>query len=130
MSDYISRDSAIEELLSLAKRREARGAILSADEYEIIRWLNTLPAADVREVKRGKWEEMPHNMVWNADGIYRAAYKCSNCEQTLPFAGDFCPNCGADMRPTAEKLAKGHIHLGETWEEYGDDMTAKMLSEH
>lgn len=85
MADYISKN----ELLS------------AAAGYDWVAGLRTvlarLPAADVRKNKRGKWEELPTTFVWNADGIYRAAYKCSNCEHILPFMGDFCPNCGCAM---------------------------------
>ena len=61
--------------------------------------INSIPAADVREVKRGKWtKELHPNVHYNQ-------YKCSICGE---FSGhdscgwiwepNFCPNCGADMR--------------------------------
>lgn len=55
------------------------------------------PAADVAEVKHGKWIEYP-----------RAHYfKCSECKETVPYKKavlirgkrkyKYCPNCGAKM---------------------------------
>ena len=93
MTDYISREAAIEAVESaLAFHSYAGSTAASA--------IAKLPAADVREVKRGKWEKEPATFVWNADGIYAAAYKCSNCGAISPFKGDYCFNCGADMRST------------------------------
>lgn len=51
-----------------------------------------MPAADVREVRKGKWE-YDH---W-------CEFKCSVCgafSKSEPYRGreNFCPNCGADMR--------------------------------
>ena len=91
MTDYISREAAIEELLSLAKSREARGAILCADEDEIIRWLNTLPAADVREAKRGKWMSKLKTYKCSFTDV------CSKCGKRR-IRDHYCSNCGADMR--------------------------------
>lgn len=52
-----------------------------AEAYEI-------PAADVREVKRGKW-------ILKDDG--RA--HCSMCDMSgNSYIWNYCPNCGADMR--------------------------------
>lgn len=46
-----------------------------------------IPAADVRPVRYGKWE----NHGWTI--------RCSECGYDMPFATrNFCPNCGADMR--------------------------------
>lgn len=69
-----------------------------------------LPAADVRENIRGKWNILPENLVWNSDGIYRAAYQCSNCDAISPFDSNYCPNCGADMRD------RPSVPFDEAWE--------------
>ncbi len=48
---------------------------------------DAIPAADVREVVRGKWKVNP---------VY---IKCSLCKEAfLLIPQNFCPNCGADMR--------------------------------
>lgn len=47
------------------------------------------PAADVRPVVRGKWEQVDD---------YRYPWGCTNCRKTFSGQYNFCPNCGADMR--------------------------------
>ena len=79
MTDYISR-----EALKAAFEEDGH---LSAYIEEMN---DAIPAADVRPVVRGKWENAGSD-VW----------KCSVCGyEILPWnAGEnFCPNCGADMR--------------------------------
>lgn len=67
------------------------GAILAAGR---------VPAADVRPVKRGKWER---RLDTRFGPKLNDIIICSNCkvafstEDTLRRS--FCPNCGADMRP-------------------------------
>ena len=60
--------------------------------------IDSIPAADVRPVVRGKWK--PRDLTWG-----RSYYYCSACEETvdMPTAMGipmfrYCPNCGADMR--------------------------------
>lgn len=55
--------------------------------------LEQMPAADVAEVRHGRWEE-----------LYENNYKCSvcgswwTCEETPIESGmSYCPNCGASM---------------------------------
>lgn len=53
-----------------------------------------LPAADVRPVVRGKWEQTKDEF-----GFYNKCSACGKeyyCGPIAPF--NFCPNCGADMR--------------------------------
>lgn len=53
-----------------------------------------IPAADVRPVVRGKWEQTKDEF-----GIYNKCSACGKeyyCGPIAPF--NFCPNCGADMR--------------------------------
>ena len=52
------------------------------------------PAADVVEVKHGKWTETGDNTL---DNLY-CGWKCSKCG--FAICGDrynYCPNCGAKM---------------------------------
>ena len=56
--------------------------------------INAIPAADVVEVKHGRW-------IYNNMG----GWKCSECNNQAPFwcmastqnLSDYCPNCGAKM---------------------------------
>lgn len=50
---------------------------------------NEIPAADVRPVVRGKWEDCTE---------YNGEYRCSVCKEFEGHKRNFCPNCGADMR--------------------------------
>ncbi|SCJ50666.1 Uncharacterised protein [uncultured Ruminococcus sp.] len=59
-----------------------------------------LPAADVAEVKRGKWIEVQKENIWN-DIV--PVLECSACgKYTVGTRGimtksNYCPNCGAKM---------------------------------
>lgn len=90
MSDYISRELASKRLTSYAKgidETDTFGAMLRAI-------ISDIPAADVREVKLGKW-------VYEHD-YYGSRYRCSSCGYTIHPVDEsgarYCPNCWADMR--------------------------------
>lgn len=62
---------------------------LGIPEEDIEDIINDIPAADVQEVRHGKWEI-------DCNGYYPY---CSNCKEE-PDSGvmsDYCPNCGARM---------------------------------
>ena len=65
--------------------------------------INSIPAADVRPVRRGKWEavRLDHERM----GCRPTAHYGSECHQITWFRTFFCPNCGADMRETKEEKA-------------------------
>ena len=84
--------------------REAVNALIKAEcspkvAAYLIDAVAAIPAADVREVKRGKW-------IIETSRTYFEV-RCSECgiksyvhiedEDTISYA-NFCPNCGADMR--------------------------------
>lgn len=82
MGDYIERkaafDAAQEHFCDSARTLEA---------------IETLPAADVRLVVRGRWIEKPY--------LLGTTNVCSVCGENygMPHGEyNFCPNCGADMR--------------------------------
>lgn len=107
MYDYISREGTIDALF--AKIDEPKHAeFLYCDEIDSI--IRNIPAADVVECKRGKWEEVS---IANADDdeiqkIERVvSAKCPYCHKyhtEVFFYGTpmeetkYCPHCGADMR--------------------------------
>ena len=50
------------------------------------------PAADVAEVKHGKWTS------YGADKRGRGGiWVCSACNDAFPYTTHYCPNCGAKM---------------------------------
>mgnify|MGYP007130340069 CR=1 FL=1 len=94
MSDYISREDAIEA----AKHAWAKG--LEPSQY-----LELIPAADVAEVRHGRWDCVYDDNTGETD------ITCSHCKNTRTvngcfvstdgkscyFEDDYCPNCGAKM---------------------------------
>ena len=80
MRKYIDR-AALFNSLSGAKTVE-----------EIFAAIQAAPAADVQEIRRGRWENDGHTLA------------CSNCH-TINIRGvawDYCPNCGAKMDEVKE----------------------------
>lgn len=98
MSDYISREAAIEKIRTAAGCAECDGnsGVLCicnyCDIYNAIRLIKSLPAADVEPVRHGRWE--------NKKGGFFEFAACSLCGEEAPTAGitpNYCPNCGAKM---------------------------------
>lgn len=89
MSEYINREDAI----SAVKHAWAKG--LEPSQY-----IEIIPAADVAEVKHGKWEGK------QLDNFKKYQVACSNCgwigienydSYNDPSDFNYCPNCGAKM---------------------------------
>lgn len=100
MSDYISREVAIETVCYNCPEANICGG--SCDDTDRLR---SIPAADVREVRRGKWLSMEgkETVVSMKYGKPQESCKCSVCGEWLAASdeyavmGNFCPNCGALM---------------------------------
>lgn len=59
-----------------------------------------MPAADVVEVRHGRWEELMEHR--GAGGILGGkdicvGYACSECGEQSDIMTYYCPNCGASM---------------------------------
>lgn len=87
MAEYIEREALIAkmkklfspELLQNATEQEISRAAIMLVEYE--------PAADVAEVKHGKWEKYSHTTD-----------VCSDCRRHVArHRFNYCPWCGAKM---------------------------------
>ena len=77
MSEYIKREDAI----STVKHAWAKG--LEPSQY-----IEIIPAAEVEEVKHGKWDRNPIAIV------------CSECGKAFGLVemfAHYCPSCGAKM---------------------------------
>lgn len=98
MKEYIERAEALDIC-----QKEYEDRLRMADYCgDTVAWdiggaIKGIPAADVAEVRHGKWVEYP-----------RAHYfKCSECKYTVPYRKaifvngnreyDYCPSCGARM---------------------------------
>lgn len=81
MAEYIDRDAAIAACFDgFADCRDDCAANI-----------RSIPAADVRPVVRSKWKRI--------DYVVGHDYMCGNCYDKNDRASNFCPCCGADMRP-------------------------------
>ena len=49
--------------------------------------IERIPAADVAEMRHGRWEQV---------GSIISMYECDQCH-TITLGGNFCPSCGARM---------------------------------
>lgn len=87
MAKYIKRDKAIEEIDSWL---DSVGSIIvgkGLSSYgELIDCIQDIPAADVKEVKHGKWI---------SNGMRKP--QCPLCLNYNIEESRFCPNCGARM---------------------------------
>ena len=88
MSKYIDR-AALFNSLSGAKTVE-----------EIFAAIQAAPAADVREIRRGKW--LPDEWITDRESVLRLVVKCSICGGQVDGLVDYCPYCGATMEEEEE----------------------------
>lgn len=102
MTDYISREAALafqDELAVLLCKDVVTGDVMSATkDADLVKYLLSIPAADVRPVVRGKWKNN-HCSACGMMPMGEEIWEC--CDFTPPkfeWFMNFCPNCGADMR--------------------------------
>ena len=84
MAEYIERAQLLKNLGYVEKRR---ADVLPGTPFDIIL---KEPAADVAEVRHGKFNFLQEDMVWCYCGV------CSVCRNYVQ-AWNYCPNCGARM---------------------------------
>ena len=89
MSEYIKRGALIAFLD--ANHNENDWMVNQYNADWICSWIDSQPAADVVEVKHGRW--IPFKSEHAGDIQY-----CSACDIGCPWQPNYCPNCGADMR--------------------------------
>ena len=102
MSEYIDRCSLLIHIAGVKICLQGKGEWISGfhDGLKAVgEMVQNFPAADVVEVKHGRWE-----LYGNDDGC-GCSYFCDKCganydEDWFYEHGqfNFCPNCGADMR--------------------------------
>lgn len=88
MSEYIDKNQLIQRI----KQEPTDGMYTE----EILSAIDEIEAADVAEVRHGKWVRMEDDVVY--------WYACSECKKRIPkteYGNDawsnYCPNCGAKM---------------------------------
>lgn len=94
MAEFIEREAVRREI---DEHRPGR----SYEDAWALTILDSIPAADVRPVVRGKWSRV-------YDDFMKSNYDtCSCCgkEYFGAYGFNFCPNCGADMRELEDEKA-------------------------
>lgn len=104
MTEYIERKALVHHLENCIDEVNNTNGY-TEDFKTCLRLVKNLPAADVEEVKHGKWIWDPNGMDWGL-----GTWQCSECacrNNNLPmnnrinplvFSGSkYCPNCGAKM---------------------------------
>ena len=100
--EYIEREAAIKRFNFAVL--DCLGMEPTIRAGDIIKALESIPAADVREVKRGKWKRVVDLTGVEAFGYKETmlvGYGCNVCGYEVDVSEgnyNFCPNCGADMR--------------------------------
>lgn len=87
MPEYISREAA-------------RNALYEADAITMkgVAILNQFPAADVVEVRHGRWHRYSKGSgSYNGAIILSDAFQCTVCKKSFWNKSDYCPSCGAKM---------------------------------
>ena len=103
MADYIEREKAFNAVLKLIPKVDDDGYcwVIRGDAATAI---DSIPAADVRPVVRGKWKRLVDFTGVEAFGYKETmivGYGCNACGYKVDVSEgnyNFCPNCGADMR--------------------------------
>lgn len=111
MTDYIERDSALRIIIQKQKELCPLGTYGKKyvdgydrekfdDWQEIIDGIESVPAADVAEVKHGKW--IQEQIKIENMSIVRYRNTCSECGGKADFLlrelhYSYCPHCGAKM---------------------------------
>lgn len=64
------------------------------EAIEEIRFIVNKAYYSLEERPKGKWKYTPNGIIY-----------CNLCNHYLGFRGNFCPNCGADMRVDEEEMS-------------------------
>ena len=96
MSNYIDTVALMDSLHRVAKSLSDDGASAAAGCVAgTIMYIANFPAADVEQVKRGKWISECDNIQCYYE------HTCSICGKKIqgskPAHWNYCPNCGAKM---------------------------------
>lgn len=77
---------------------EAKKVINGIDSY-FAKYIDDIPTADVVERKKGEWIFNPTDAI----EMMFTKPKCSECGFESADGGNFCSNCGADMRKEVKR---------------------------
>lgn len=96
MVEYIERNALIAEFKRLTLGENSLVERLFADGVYAV--IETFPAADVVEVRHGRWlttDAYPHHLYCSV--CYKTYAKNAKWVNELDLPTNYCPNCGARM---------------------------------
>ena len=95
--EYIERDQAVRKALDACIKVVGHG-ISQVNAVDIADEIDSIPAADVVEVRHGEWIPTYHT-YYNRDGACQIAdeWHCSECGVYSRDNQKYCTNCGAKM---------------------------------
>lgn len=96
MSDLISRSALLKSIWEVST-----SPLNEWDTIGVLNIVNKQPTVEAKEVVHGEWKEATPKGVHSWSKGYA---RCSACDETI-WSGwemNFCPNCGCDMRTSAE----------------------------
>lgn len=82
-------------------------------------------------MNKGNWTKVDANLVYNKNGIYAAAYRCSECGDCAPFKSKYCPSCGANMQveKSIEELIADLRKFGGYCDRRGDGEHSELVKQ-
>lgn len=119
MAEYIERAAAIKRIkeysltayqINLDNEEEFAGNSLPENYceglYEVTELLDDLPAADVAEVRHGRWIGLEYDGYADGNPVYDL-WECSECGEEVrgedvPSTHPWCHSCGARMDKQSE----------------------------
>lgn len=103
MTEYLEKAALVRILR--AKAEMGRLSEYSVCFDNVAKMIELLPAADVEEVRCGRWEEVdwvePDGHGFGTVRTPKAGLRCNQCsnvfKKELLWKRNYCPNCGAKM---------------------------------
>lgn len=97
MTEYIER-AAVEKFIEDGLNNPDKNKAFGHDAIEIMAEIHYMPAADVVEVRHGRWlttDAYPHHLYCSV--CYKTYAKNAKWVNELDLPTNYCPNCGARM---------------------------------
>ena len=90
MSEYIERGALLKRI---AEEYDLNYGEILVDPCKFKDMVDEAPAADVVEVKHGRWQKR-QAIIFDSE---LTGYRCSECKTTWETEMNYCPNCGCCM---------------------------------